>query len=296
MLFAKATAEGIRVTGFLEQPALVLVTCKSRDGERRVLPVNCSEYGFFTQDVALKGFEPVGVPIILKTHRTLYVNRPVKNADEIIAWFKAQGMQTLLPPEEMHVTIAYSKRRVDWEALGDENTDEIEMEPSLRRSVIPLGDKGAIVLQVASPELNTRWKTFIHKGASWDWDGYRPHITLTYKSDVDAGRFIPFPGRIILGPEKFAEVDTDWSPAEKADRKSPPKGYPQDRSQYAVPEDYEFPIDEKHIHAAIGYFHTHRFKDEAQKKRAAKRILSAAKKYGVEVKDDDDVARAAHGG
>jgi hypothetical protein len=214
MLFAKATADGIRVSGFLDKPSLVLVTCKSQAGERRVVSFDCPA-GLFTQDTALKGqvMDVVGIPI-LKTHATLYVARPVKNADEIIDWFKGQGMQTMLPPEDMHVTIAYSKKRVDWEAVGADTDPEVEIEPCLRRSVIPLGDKGAVVLRVSSPKLQARWKSIIEKGATWDYDSYKPHVTLTYKAGTEAGRFIPFPGSIILGREQFAEV-MDWSPVEK---------------------------------------------------------------------------------
>lgn len=36
--------------------------------------------------------------------------------------------------------------------------------------------------------------------------------------------------------------------------KSPPKGKPQDKSQYADPKNYKYPIDKKHIAAAVAYF------------------------------------------
>jgi hypothetical protein len=36
--------------------------------------------------------------------------------------------------------------------------------------------------------------------------------------------------------------------------KSPPKGKPQNKALYADPENYKYPIDRKHIHAAISYF------------------------------------------
>ena len=217
MLFTKAIEGGIRVTGFLDNPAIVLVPCKSREGARRTLPLECNERGFFTRELTAKGFEPYGLPIVLKTERTLYVHRLVKNAGDIQDWFRSQGMERMLPPDDMHVTIAYSKRRVDWEAIGPEAAEDLELEPSLRRSVIPLGDKGAVVLKVSSPELQARWENFVSKGASWEYDGYRPHVTLTYDA-VDAGRFVPFPGRIVLGPEKFAEVKENWSPTLKAIR------------------------------------------------------------------------------
>lgn len=36
--------------------------------------------------------------------------------------------------------------------------------------------------------------------------------------------------------------------------KSPPKGYPQDKSQYADPANYKYPIDEAHLTAALTYY------------------------------------------
>jgi len=78
---------------------------------------------------------------------------------------------------------------------------------------------------------------------------------------------------------------------------TPPKGKPKDRSQYAVPEHYEFPVnDAKHVRAALAYFDKHKWESPEVKRKAAKRILSAAKKFGVEVSEDSNVYRAAHGG
>lgn len=326
MLYAKAIDDTIRVSGFLDKPALVLVTCKSGDGSRRVVPFDC-EAGAVSKSTVLKGFRVdtvVGIPL-LKTRQPLYVYRTVRNGDEISDWFKSQGMASTQDPADMHVTVAYSKKAVEWEALGPEEDGDVEIEPCLRRSMIPLGDKGAIVMRVDSPKLTSRWQHFIQKGASWDYEGYQPHITITYMPGTEAARFVPFPGTIMLGKERFQKLSSDFTPAiknafagleETADgvgsleedmksiialalkaadeRKSPPEGYPKDKSQYALPDTYEFPIDGSHIHAAISYFHKHRFESEGQKRSAARRILAAAKRHGVEVSDDSDVARAAH--
>ena len=80
------------------------------------------------------------------------------------------------------------------------------------------------------------------------------------------------------------------------ERDKPPKGYPKDRSKYAVPEEYLFPLDtEKHVHSAITLFSKHKFKNEAQRKRAAKLILEAAKEYDISVSENTEVYKAAHG-
>lgn len=298
MLFAKATAAGIRLSGIIEHPALVLVTCKSAAGERHVVPVDCEQTGPFSTEITLKGFQVVdcvGIPL-LKTRKTLYINRPALNAAEIIDWFKAQGMNTMLAPSDMHVTIAYSKGRVDWEATGHPDDTDLEIEPDLKRSVNPLGEAGAIVMHVRSLELKSRWHYLIRKGATWDYPSYQPHITLTY-GQYDASRFLPFPGAIQLGPERWGELDAGWSPTQKgADkRESPPKGYPESKDDYALPDTYEFPVDREHIRAAISYFSSHHFDSAEQKRSAANKIRERAKKYGVHVSESSDVAHAAAG-
>jgi hypothetical protein len=76
---------------------------------------------------------------------------------------------------------------------------------------------------------------------------------------------------------------------------SPPDGYPEDRSEYADPDHFMFPLDtKKRVSSAIGYFSKHDWDAAEHKKRGAKRILRAAKKFDIEVSKDSDVYRAAH--
>ena len=77
--------------------------------------------------------------------------------------------------------------------------------------------------------------------------------------------------------------------------KTPPKGYPTNREDYAVPEFWMFPIDnEERVEAAIKLYGKHNWKEEEHPKEAAKRILSRAKKYGITVGKDSEVWKAAH--
>lgn len=88
-----------------------------------------------------------------------------------------------------------------------------------------------------------------------------------------------------ISTEKLAEGEHD----------NPPKGYPKDRSLYAVPEYYEYPLDTpKRTRAAITYFDKHKWRSEEEKKEAAKTILKFAKKYGISVSNDTNVYKAAH--
>jgi hypothetical protein len=70
-------------------------------------------------------------------------------------------------------------------------------------------------------------------------------------------------------------------------------------SQFAyVDKDGErhLPIhDDEHVRNAIQRFSRTHFESNAAKERAAKAILKAAKQHDVEIDDDDEVVKAAHG-
>ena len=144
----------------------------------------------------------------IRVTETLYVHRPLKNADTVIEWAKSQGFTSTLSPDDMHVTVAFSRDPLDWDAVGD-HFDEIRVGDGRgKRSVKPLGDKGAVVLKFASPELAQRWQAIRDAGASWDYPGYQPHVTITYDGapgDLDAVE--PYSGPLIFGPEHFDEIN-----------------------------------------------------------------------------------------
>lgn len=141
--------------------------------------------------------------------KPLYVNRRVLNAKDIIDWARTQGFASTLKPKDLHVTVVYSKAPVDWQAVPD-SFDHLRLRGG-PRSVAQLGDKGAIVLKFDSAELRQRWEAFRDVGASWDYDDYRPHITLTYNAgEVDISRVEPYRGVIELGQERFEPLDEGW--------------------------------------------------------------------------------------
>ena len=60
-------------------------------------------------------------------------------------------------------------------------------------------------------------------------------------------------------------------------------------SQFGLPEERKFPlIDDKHVRSAISYFHTC---PEDKKAQLAKRIKSAAKKFGVEISPNSPITK-----
>lgn len=140
--------------------------------------------------------------------RSLYVSRNLTNADAFIAWAKAQGFAKTIPASELHVTVAFSKRKVDWTKIVPD-AEPLVIKASKNRSVEPLGTEGAVVMLFNSPELQARWKAIRDAGASWDYPSYRPHISITYDGgDIDIDTVEPFPGELRFGPEVFAEIES----------------------------------------------------------------------------------------
>lgn len=143
--------------------------------------------------------------------RTLFVQRKLENADEFIAWAKDQGFNTTLLPGDIHVTVAYSKEPLDW---PEPLTNHVTIRSRRGRTVEALGDNGAVVLRFSSPILQSRFKEFLDAGASYDFDSYKPHVTISWKADdIDPDTIEPFDGDLVFGPEVFKEVNMDFDPS-----------------------------------------------------------------------------------
>lgn len=153
--------------------------------------------------------------------RPLYVFRPLLNAEEVIEWAKSSGFDTVLPPDEMHVTVVFSKTPFLWHTM-EPRQDTLVVKGGLRE-VSPLGDKGAVVLKFDSPNLVSRWAEFRSGGASWDFVSYSPHATITYNgAGVNLDDMKPFDGDLVFGPEVFEDVDNDF--ASQLTEKAKPEG------------------------------------------------------------------------
>jgi hypothetical protein len=149
--------------------------------------------------------------------RTLYVQRKLTNAEEFIAWAKSQGFGTTTPADDLHVTVAFSRRPVDWMKAGEtwsnDRDGKLTVSPGGARIVEPLGDKGAVVLLFNSSELSWRHEAIKREAdATWDFPEYQPHVTITYAGkDVDLTKVEPYRGKLVFGPELFSEVDENWA-------------------------------------------------------------------------------------
>lgn len=148
--------------------------------------------------------------------RSLYVSRPLKNASDVAAWAEKAGIKNLLPAEDMHVTVAYSRSPMSWPQAADDAVTAPDAGGELNGTrSLETFDKGAAVLRFDSPDLARRWQELRDAGASWDHEGYRPHVTLSYDPGVDVASIEPFPGALEFGPEQMAEVDDGWADKHK---------------------------------------------------------------------------------
>lgn len=140
--------------------------------------------------------------------QTLFAKRTLVNGPAFIDWAKRVGFKTTQDPKDLHVTLAYSKAPLAWPSpQGGELTVPATAEG---RSVVPLGDQGAVVLKFNSPELAARWQELKDAGASWDYAGYQPHVTVSWKADgLDTSKIKPYDGELVFGPEVFKPVNPD---------------------------------------------------------------------------------------
>lgn len=178
---------------------------------------------------------------VLRTNaspRSLYVHRAVLNAEEIRAHFRSQGILVMVPDEEMHVTVAHSRTKLDWfriaPAWNQEADGTLNVPPGGPRMLDLFGremPRRVLVLMFSSSQLAWRHEDFKQAGATWQWPTYDPHITLSYdvtqswpddKTWDDRLRALrPWQGRIELGPEIFEEVSDGWSEGLRENRSQP---------------------------------------------------------------------------
>lgn len=131
----------------------------------------------------------------------VYGYRPVVNGDALRAHFEAQGLSPMLPADDMHVTVVYSR------SPYLDSRDELEQDwlteytsPVVARggtrSLVAFGT--ALVLLIDAPEVVSEWASHRQMGASWDYPSYQPHVTLTYQFQGDPSTLAPYEGPIVL--------------------------------------------------------------------------------------------------
>ncbi|PWJ80631.1 hypothetical protein C7441_112173 [Pseudaminobacter salicylatoxidans] len=223
----KTKADGARaIAGGNGQPPLMpvealsdaLVNAFVEDGSLPGLEAAIEEYGKLSDQEEDEDEVAAALPAPSRWQaandaapRTLYVRRDVLNAKEIIAHFKAQGLETTLPADDLHVTITFSRIPVDWMKMGEDWTGKdgrLVISAGGPRMMERFGE--ATVLLFSSSALSWRHEDMKRQGTSWDHPEYQPHVTISYGFDGDLSKVRPWTGEIVLGPEVFEEVKENW--------------------------------------------------------------------------------------
>lgn len=140
------------------------------------------------------------------TVKTLYVQKRLLNPDEFIDWAKQVGFKNLLKPEDLHVTLAYSTKKIDWSKISPDKST-VKINGGVRKIEAFGEDKKSIVLLFESNHLKKRWQYFLDNGCSWDYPSFKPHVSITYEgTDLKINTIAPYDGQLRFGPEEFDEV------------------------------------------------------------------------------------------
>ena len=141
--------------------------------------------------------------------KSLYIKRPVLNGSDIAGWARDSGLPCL-DPKDMHVTVAHSRKPVSWRSiLRDERKELVAEFPLFRRLNIFGKNDDCLVLEFICDELWHRWRQLLESGLSWDFEGYRPHITLSYDFNAAMPQAPAFQEQIVLGSEIWEEAKED---------------------------------------------------------------------------------------
>lgn len=135
----------------------------------------------------------------------LYGYRNVINNEEIIEYFRKQGVEDLVDPKSLHVTIIYSKKDVDEKSIKVDNNSLYYIPENTHLE--KFGDY--LVMVVNSPYLRDRFDYFKEKGCSYDYSEYKPHISLCENFTGSVEGLIPFKKPISLTKEKIEKLSEE---------------------------------------------------------------------------------------
>jgi hypothetical protein len=130
--------------------------------------------------------------------------------DAIVDFIKDNEIPSPIDRNDVHTTILYSRKPVfGFEPLGD---DVPEWEISFAGFDLFGENKDVLVMLLESPDLVLHHKELMDEyKASWDWDEYQPHITLSYSAaDFDIDELPTYIGPLIAINEYAEELDEKW--------------------------------------------------------------------------------------
>jgi hypothetical protein len=136
--------------------------------------------------------------------QSLWLYRPVLNARDLFSFAHSVGIKKMVPPEQLHVTLATVREPCDWTDL-ELHDDTIVVEAGLKTVQIFGWDIKALTF--GHPEIKKRHEELVARFPQMDHPLLRPHVTLYRGGKMPRGD--AYEGEIILGPERAKEFDAD---------------------------------------------------------------------------------------
>lgn len=133
-----------------------------------------------------------------------WLSRPLLNWEEVYKWASTAKIKKLMPPTELHMTLATVRNPVAWDNL-DLQDDVIEVPAGFKKVEIFAFTIKALIfkndaIMKRHKELSVMYPEMDHR------EHFRPHVSL-YK-----GGQMPkadYEGTLVFGPERIQEFDAE---------------------------------------------------------------------------------------
>lgn len=150
--------------------------------------------------------------ILIESKQGVYIGMRLseESINKILEFIKVNKIKNGVNKDDLHTTIIYSTK-----------PDRVKLTPLRNAEGVfskfsKFGeDKNVLVMEIDCKELEELHEYYMSNyNLSWDWDSYKPHITLSYDaSKIDETKLIwPFrdKGRIKFSKQYYEPLDPNW--------------------------------------------------------------------------------------
>ena len=136
--------------------------------------------------------------------KTLWLYRPLLNWLDIYQWGADQGLKKLIPPDELHMTLATCRTPVDWRLL---ELDPEGLTISAGYKLVQIFGFMAKGIAFGNDRVSGRHRALSLIYPSMDHpDILRPHVTIMRGGKMPKGSY---DGELVFGPEIAQEFNDE---------------------------------------------------------------------------------------
>ena len=135
--------------------------------------------------------------------KPLWLYRPLLNWQDIYTWGIEQGIKKMMPPEQLHLTLATVREPVEWGDL--DLKDDILIVPAGYK-IVQIFGYTVKALAFGHPKIKERHEGLIERFPEMDHPLLRPHVTLFRGGKMPKAGY---EGDLIFGPEIADEFNEE---------------------------------------------------------------------------------------